>query len=468
MTSAAVIAASIACPTEVLSKHPPGGVYKSDSEAQPTMVLIVDEGHPGQLLAGLNACRQRDLFTDVSLCLGQEEIPCHRVVLAASSPYFEAMFSGAFREQREQRVEIADVSPWVMRRLLDFLYTGELVLCTEEAQDLLSACHLLGYSCLVEHCCHFMARHLDVSNCLRLELLASLYGLETLRKAAHECAERHFTEVVASRDFLEAPTSQLLSYLSSDTVDVPSEDFMWKATLLWASHDVEARRTELALLLEHLRWPHISAATLVDRVRSEPIVTTGPAPLIDHIEHLVNEQTVHPPPPRHFTVPTDCLVVFGGINTFILNCAQLFDARRNRWTDLAPMPASPAYFSATVVDNEIYVSGGILDSHIVASVYRYSPRQDTWRAMASMLHPRARHASITCHDRLYVMGGITQSADHREVMRLEDIESYEVSADQWTRVGVCPQPSLESSLVSLRAGIEPDDPYWMLVEVSAG
>lgn len=434
------------------------------------MVHIVDEGHPGQLLAGLNACRQRDLFTDVRLCLGQEEIPCHRVVLAASSPYFEAMFSGAFREQREQRVEIADVSPWVMRRLLDFLYTGELVLCTEEAQDLLSACHLLGYGCLVEHCCRFMARHLDASNCLRLELLASLYGLEELRKAAHDCAERHFTEVVAGRDFLDAPASQLVSYLASDWVDVPSEDFMLKAVLLWGFHDADARRTDLINLLTHLRWPHISRAILDEQVRADPLVTAGPAPLIEAIEQLVAEQSDPRPAERHFTIPSDCLVVFGGINTFILNCAQRFDAKRNRWTDLAPMPASPAYFASTVVDNEIFVSGGILNSHIVASVYRYSPRQDTWRAMTPMLHPRARHASITCQGRLIVMGGITQSSDHREVSRLEDIETYDVAADQWSRVGVCPQPCLESSLVSLWTGtcLSPDDPYWMLIEVSEG
>lgn len=40
------------------------------------------------LLHGLQECRQKGLYTDVILCASEEEFPCHKVVLAASSRYF--------------------------------------------------------------------------------------------------------------------------------------------------------------------------------------------------------------------------------------------------------------------------------------------------------------------------------------------------------------------------------------------
>lgn len=40
------------------------------------------------LLESLEGFRQKHLYTDVVLCASEEEFPCHKVVLAASSRYF--------------------------------------------------------------------------------------------------------------------------------------------------------------------------------------------------------------------------------------------------------------------------------------------------------------------------------------------------------------------------------------------
>lgn len=45
------------------------------------------------LLHGLEECRQKQLYTDVILCASEEEFPCHKVVLAASSRYFSVSLS---------------------------------------------------------------------------------------------------------------------------------------------------------------------------------------------------------------------------------------------------------------------------------------------------------------------------------------------------------------------------------------
>ncbi|KAA3678917.1 uncharacterized protein DEA37_0012905 [Paragonimus westermani] len=41
----------------------------------------------------LQSFRQKVQFTDMVLCVGEEELPCHKVVLAASSRYFHTLES---------------------------------------------------------------------------------------------------------------------------------------------------------------------------------------------------------------------------------------------------------------------------------------------------------------------------------------------------------------------------------------
>ena len=41
------------------------------------------------MLEKLNQMRTQAVLTDILLCVGQEEFPCHRNVLAVSSPYFQ-------------------------------------------------------------------------------------------------------------------------------------------------------------------------------------------------------------------------------------------------------------------------------------------------------------------------------------------------------------------------------------------
>jgi len=64
--------------------------------------------------------------TDTVLVAGDTEVLCHRAVLSASSPYFRAMFHGALRESREQRIKLDGVTALAVRRLVDYIYTGRI------------------------------------------------------------------------------------------------------------------------------------------------------------------------------------------------------------------------------------------------------------------------------------------------------------------------------------------------------
>ena len=66
------------------------------------------------------------LFTDIEFHVGGQVIPAHKVVVAARSPVFAAMFQSDMEESRTNQVKISDIEPTVFRDFLYFLYTGRL------------------------------------------------------------------------------------------------------------------------------------------------------------------------------------------------------------------------------------------------------------------------------------------------------------------------------------------------------
>lgn len=83
-------------------------------------------------------------FSDAILCVGKEEFYVHKAVLAARSPVFAAMFQHEMEEKKQNRVEITDVDPVVLREMLRFIYTGKASNLDKMDSDLLSAADKVG------------------------------------------------------------------------------------------------------------------------------------------------------------------------------------------------------------------------------------------------------------------------------------------------------------------------------------
>ena len=82
--------------------------------------------HAQLILAQINKMRNGQHFCDVQLQVGKQTFKVHRLVLAASSPYFAALFTGGMKESSKDVVEILGIEAGIFRILLDFIYTGML------------------------------------------------------------------------------------------------------------------------------------------------------------------------------------------------------------------------------------------------------------------------------------------------------------------------------------------------------
>lgn len=100
----------------------------------------------------MDMMRGHQMLTDVVLEVGSELFHAHRVVLAAASPYFKAMFTGGLKECEMNRVKLQGVSATAMACLIHFMYTGRIRVTENTVCQLLPAATMFQVS-LEWYCC---------------------------------------------------------------------------------------------------------------------------------------------------------------------------------------------------------------------------------------------------------------------------------------------------------------------------
>jgi kelch-like protein 19 len=91
----------------------------------------------------MDMMRGHQMLTDITLEVGHEVFYAHRVVLAAASPYFKAMFTGGLKECEMTRIPLQGVSATAMARLIHFMYTGRIRVTENTVCQLLPAATML-------------------------------------------------------------------------------------------------------------------------------------------------------------------------------------------------------------------------------------------------------------------------------------------------------------------------------------
>ena len=71
---------------------------------KPSEMDFTEDGYATHILANILELRRNGEFCDVVLKVGNIELCAHKVVLAASSSYFSAMFRGNMSEKHQETV----------------------------------------------------------------------------------------------------------------------------------------------------------------------------------------------------------------------------------------------------------------------------------------------------------------------------------------------------------------------------
>ncbi|XP_032172353.1 kelch-like protein 26 [Mustela lutreola] len=461
-------------------------------------------GHSTSLLQGLAALRAQGQLLDVVLTINRETFHAHKVVLAACSDYFRAMFTGGMREASQDIIELKGVSARGLRHIIDFAYSAEVTLDLDCVQDVLGAAVFLQMLPVVELCEEFLKAAMSVETCLNIGHMATTFSLASLKESVDAFTFQHFLQIAEEEDFLHLPLERLVFFLQSNRLQSCAEIDLFRAAVRWLQHD-PARRPRASHVLCHIRFPLMRSSDLVDSVQTLDImvedvlcrqylleafnyqvlpfrqhemqsprtvvrsdvpslVAFGGTPYTDS-DRSVSSKVYQLPEPgaRHFRELTEmevgcshtCVAV---LDNFVyvaggqhlqyrsgegaVDACYRYDPHRNRWLRLQAMQESRIQFQLNVLCGMVYATGGRNRAGSLASVERYCPRRNEWGYACSLKRRTWGHAGASAGGRLYISGGYGISVEDKKALHC-----YDPATDQWEFKAPMSEPRVLHAMV---------------------
>uniref|UniRef100_A0A8C0L041 BACK domain-containing protein n=1 Tax=Canis lupus dingo TaxID=286419 RepID=A0A8C0L041_CANLU len=190
-----------------------------------------------------------------------------------------------------------------------------------------------------------------------------------------------------NQEFLLLPAEELHKLLASDDVNVPDEETIFHALMMWVKYDMQRRCNDLSMLLAFIRLPLLP-----------PQVIVCDAVLINDLEcqklileamkyHLLPERrTLMQSPrtkPRKSTVGT--LYAVGGMdNNKGATTIEKYDLRTNLWIQAGMMNGRRLQFGVAVIEDKLFVIGGRDGLKTLNTVECYNPKTKTWTVLPPM------------------------------------------------------------------------------------
>ena len=398
-----------------------------------------------QFLASLSSLRKNSVYTDVSLKVEETLIPCHRAVLAAASQYFHTMFTSGLEESSSDVIEIKSTNAATLRIIIDYIYSSEIDITTENVQNLVQVCDQFQFEGLKAACEWFMIRQVDPSNCIGMYKFAKLYSLTQLEKEARKKMLLSFKDVVDGTEFKELTEQDMVEYVTDDDLEVPSEDAVFHSVVRWTKIYEGERKESFERIMQHVRLPYCTGAYLCHVVSKEPLMRSQTCEaLLDEARtfhmlpdnrHALVSQRIQPRASFH-----DCnkLVIVGGLTKHDKEnryCWYL-NEDGHAWEHLAQLPRPNwKFYSVCVVQQGIMLSGGY-HANVKRDCWLFDTVEKKWRPIPAMIDGRCKHRSVVHSEMVYVIGG-EDDLDKP----LSSVEGYDTKAKGWI-----PLPSMKKAL----------------------
>uniref|UniRef100_A0A915D076 Uncharacterized protein n=1 Tax=Ditylenchus dipsaci TaxID=166011 RepID=A0A915D076_9BILA len=189
--------------------------------------------------------RSTGRFCDVLIVVKDRNFNAHRIVLAACSPYFDSILKS--NKIVKEKVIVNCPNPTVFELILNYMYSGSVVIDRSIVTELLKMANNLLIVKLKNYCAEYLERYIDAANCLSVKELAVRYNLPELLKRTQEFLTAMSTDSTAQR---------------SKTPETIRPDVHLNLIVRWVGHNLPVREQHFREMLQECPFQQVTQMRL--------------------------------------------------------------------------------------------------------------------------------------------------------------------------------------------------------------
>ncbi|KAK0060369.1 ring canal kelch [Biomphalaria pfeifferi] len=201
------------------------------------------------VVKGIQAQMERCPFHDVIVTVEGREFKCHRLMLSATSDYFQAMFQSGMKEDLERKVEVKGISAEVFQLIIESVYYARDILTIDNVSNVWHAANQLQIDYLLQACEMIQLKRLSKDSSVDIYINAKLLNSKQLMDQSWSVIIQEFDYLRKLEDILYLDFEDMKNLVSDDNLWVPSEDVVVETILDW----VNLRQSELSLEYSEFR-----------------------------------------------------------------------------------------------------------------------------------------------------------------------------------------------------------------------
>ncbi|XP_078417173.1 actin-binding protein IPP isoform X3 [Cetorhinus maximus] len=367
--------------------------------------------HARALLAQINRMRARADFCDVQLQVEEQLFSVHKLILAASSPYFAVLFAGGMQEASKKLIQIHGIEAETFRLLLEFIYTEkDQLVKILKSEELHIEDEYQVFTAAMEWVLKDMGKRkkyvIEVLDPVRFPLLSS---------------RRLFKYIEGIPDFsLRVALQKLLEEYRE--VSKPQKET--KFCKLSPASKIRPRRKARKYLyaiggytrLQGGRWSDSRTLSCVERFDSFSQYWTTVSSLHQARSGL------------GVAVLEGMIYVIGGeSDSMIFDCAERYDPVTKQWAAVASMNSPRCGLAVCACHAAIYALGGWVGADIGKTMERFDPSDNKWEVIGNMVVPRYFFGCCEMQGLIYIVGGLSDSGSE-----LRSAEMFNPITKRWT------------------------------------
>ncbi|XP_066923791.1 kelch-like protein 3 [Clytia hemisphaerica] len=227
--------------------------------------------HPGvqaELIEKLHSFQTQGFNCDVLMRVGGVDFKAHKIVLAASSPYFATLFR-KMNSIRTDRLILEGLQPQSVAAMLGYFYLAKLTIDEEDVEELLDAAHYFQTNEVIKLCTDHLEFQLGLKNCFQIFSIADRHQIDRLKLKSFRYICWNFKSIVKEESFFSIDGELLIQIITSDQVKVKAEEEVYEAVWSWYSYNKIDRQFFLPQLVLHIHFNLMSLEYLENTVSKE-------------------------------------------------------------------------------------------------------------------------------------------------------------------------------------------------------